>query len=72
MANQTKMNELEIKLLALEQQNFFLIEKIKNNEKNFEIQMNKMAIYNESEKESRLRVERYFNMLNEQVLIYFI
>ncbi len=62
------MSELETKLLALEQQNFFLVEKIKNNEKNFELQLNRIALSNEGEKENRLRIEKFMSILNEQVL----
>ena len=68
LVSETKMSELETKLLALEQQNHFLIEKVKNNEKNFELQLNRIAITNEGEKESRMKIERYINILNNQVI----
>ena len=61
------MNELETKLMALEQQNHFLIEKIKTNERNFEVQMSRVAISAESERESRMRIEKFISMLNDQV-----
>ena len=72
LVNETKMSELETKLLALEQQNQFLIEKVKNNEKNFEIQLNRIVINNEGEKESRMKIEKYINILNNQVNFHVI
>jgi hypothetical protein len=67
LVNETKLNDLETKLLGLEQQNTFLIEKLKNNEKNFEVQLSRIAMSTEGERESRYRIEKFINMLNEQV-----
>ena len=38
LANETKINELETKIITLEQGNQFLAEQIRSNERNFEIQ----------------------------------
>ena len=69
LVNETKFSEFETKLISLEQQNHFLIEKIKNNERNFELQLNRIALSNEGERDNRMKIEKFVNMLNEQVCL---
>ena len=67
LVNETKFSEFETKLSSLEQQNQFLIEKLKNNERNFELQLNRIALTNDGERDNRIKIEKFVNMLNEQV-----
>ena len=62
----SKIKELESKLVTLEQANQILIERINTNEKNFALQMNKMQVANAEERESRYRAEKAINIMSDQ------
>ena len=67
LANETKINELESKILTLEQSNHFLAEQIRTNERNFEIQLKRLGQQSDLEKDNRHKMERFVGMLTDQV-----
>ena len=62
----SKIKELESKLVTLEQANQILIERINTNEKNFALQINKMQVANAEERENRYRAEKAINIISDQ------
>ena len=72
LANTEKINELENKVITLEQGNQFLAEQIRSNERNFEIQLKRLGQQSDLEKDNRQKIERFMGMLTDQVNITFI
>lgn len=66
LSQETKINELETKLIVLEQNNFFLLDQLKNYERNFEIQISKFNQITENERENRERIEKIFTLFSDQ------
>ena len=62
----SKIKELESKLVTLEQANKILIERINTNEKNFALQINKMQVANAEERENRYKAEKAINIISDQ------
>lgn len=62
----SKIKELESKLVTLEQANKILIERIITNEKNFALQINKMQVANAEERENRYKAEKAINIISDQ------
>ena len=62
----SKIKDLETKLLTLEQANKILIERINNNEKNFATQIKQIEFNNEEERQNRYRAEKALNIISEQ------
>ena len=62
----SKIKELESKLVTLEQANQILIERINTNEKNFALQINKMQVANAEERENRYKAEKAINIISDQ------
>ena len=62
----SKIKELESKLVTLEQANQILIERINTNEKNFALQINKIQVANVEERENRYRAEKAINIISDQ------
>ncbi len=69
LANETKISELETKIITLEQGNQFLAEQIRSNERNFEIQLKRLGQQTDMEKDNRQKIERFVGMLTDQVSI---
>ena len=66
--NEIKLNEMETKLITLEQGNQFLSDQIRTNEKNFEIQLRRLGQQSDMEKDNRQKMERFVGMLTDQVI----
>lgn len=66
LSQETKINELETKLIVLEQNNHFLLDQLKNYERNFEMQISKFSQITESERENRQRIEKIFTIFSDQ------
>lgn len=66
LLNETKLNELETKIIILEQNNNNLVDQIRSYERNFEMQLHKINQVTEMEKDSRLKTERYLATLTDQ------
>jgi len=66
LSQETKINELETKLILLEQNNQFFLDQIKNYERNFEIQIAKFSQITENERENRQKVEKIFTIFSDQ------
>ena len=62
----SKIKDLESKLLTLEQANKILIERINNNEKNFATQIKQIEFSNEEERQNRYKAEKALNIISEQ------
>ena len=62
----SKIKDLESKLVTLEQANKILIERINTNEKNFIIQLRQLQVNNEEERENRYKAEKALNIISEQ------
>jgi len=67
LASEIKINELETKLITLEQGNQFLADQIRTNEKNFEVQLKRLGQQSDMEKDNRQKVEKFVGMLTDQV-----
>ena len=62
----SKIKDLESKLVTLEQANKILIERINTNEKNFSLQLRQLQVNNEEERENRYKAEKALNIISEQ------
>ena len=56
-----KIKDLESKLSSLEQTNQLLLERITNNERNFQIQLKQLQVNNLEERENRYKAEKVIN-----------
>ena len=63
---ESKIKDLESKLSSLEQTNQLLLERITNNERNFQIQLKQLQVNNLEERENRYKAEKVINKINEQ------
>ena len=61
-----KIKDLESKLSSLEQTNQLLLERITNNERNFQIQLKQLQVNNLEERENRYKAEKVINNISEQ------
>jgi hypothetical protein len=66
LTQETKINELETKLIVMEQNNNYLLEQIKNNSRSFDMQVAKFQQISESEKNNRERVEKLLMLFSDQ------
>jgi hypothetical protein len=66
LTQETKINELETKLIVIEQNNNYLLEQIKNYSRSFDMQVAKFQQISESEKNNRERVEKLLILFNDQ------
>ena len=62
----SKIKDLESKLITLEQANKILVERINNNEKQFAVQLKQIEIVNAEERENRYKTEKAMNIISEQ------
>ena len=62
----SKIKDLESKLITLEQANKILVERINNNEKQFAVQLKQIEIINAEERENRYKAEKAMNIISEQ------
>ena len=62
----SRMKDLESKLITLEQANKILIERINTNEKNFTVQMKEIEISYQEERENRYKAQKALNIVSEQ------
>jgi hypothetical protein len=69
ITNEIKINELETKIITLEQGNQFLADQMRTNEKNFEVQLRRLSQQSDMEKDNRQKIERFVGMLTDQVYI---
>lgn len=63
---ESKIKDLEAKLSNLEQTNQMLIERLNNNERNFQIQLKQIQVSNLEEKENRYKAEKVISSISEQ------
>ena len=63
---EAKLNDLETKIISLEQTNFILNERLKSNERNFELKIKEMEQINIEERESRVKLEKVFNFISDK------
>ena len=63
---ESKIKDLEAKLSNLEQTNQMLIERLNNNERNFQIQLKQIQVSNLEEKENRYKAEKVISNISEQ------
>ena len=66
LTQETKINELETKLIVMEQNNNYLMDHIKNYARNFDMQVSKFQQITESEKNNRERVEKLLMLFSDQ------
>ena len=63
---ESKIKDLEAKLSNLEQTNQMLIERLNNNERNFQLQLKQIQVSNLEEKENRYKAEKVISSISEQ------
>ena len=62
----SKIKDLESKLVTLEQANKILVERINVNEKNFSVQLKQLEVNNLEERENRYKAQKTMNIISEQ------
>jgi hypothetical protein len=66
LINETRINELETKLLVLEQNNDQMSGLLRDYERNFELQFHRLAQLTDNEKENRIKTERLLAVLSDK------
>ena len=61
-----KIKDLESKLTTMEKTNQILLERINNNERNFQLQLKQLQANNLEERENRFKAEKVINNISEQ------
>ena len=61
-----RIKDLESKLSTLEQTNQILLDRINNNERNFQLQLKQLQANNLEERENRYKAEKVINNISEQ------
>ena len=62
----SKIKDLESKLITLEQANKILVERINTHEKNFIVQLKQLEVNNQEERENRYKTQKTMNIISEQ------
>ena len=63
---ESKFNDLEAKLITLEQANQILLNRLNDNERNFEVQIKELQLRAAEERENRFKSDKTISIINDQ------
>jgi hypothetical protein len=66
LINETRINELETKIIILEQNNNQMSGLLRDYERNFELQVHRLTQLSENEKENRVKTERLLSLFSDK------
>ena len=65
---ESKFNDLEAKLITLEQANQILLNRLNENERNFDVQIKELQLRATEERENRYKSDKTISIINDQII----